>query len=126
MSSIAPLSFHIEPQANVLDGITLYEAVDVAVLDKLIDSDLLRKDFNNKQAGVIYENEKQQLVAYRKLVKRGLAAIKYTRGKGNPYGRSNPAKALGLFPIRREVRHTLASASMFDIDIKNCHPEMLN
>lgn len=122
----SPLSFHVEPKANVLDGITLYEAVDVAVLDKLIGSDLLRQDFNNKQAGVIYENEKQQLAAYRKLVKRGLAAIKYTRGKGNPYGRSNPAKALGLFPIRREVRHTLASASMFDIDIKNCHPEMLN
>ena len=126
MSSIAPLSFHVEPQSNILDGLTLYEPVDVAVLDKLINSTLLRKEFNNKQAGVIYENEKQQLVAYRKMVKRGLAAVKYARGRGNPYGRSNPAKALGLFSIRREIRHTLAFASMFDIDVKNCHPEMLN
>ena len=51
--------------------------------------------------------------------------VTYKRNENNPYGRSNPEKALGLFPIRREIRHTLASGEMVDLDVKNCHPEML-
>jgi hypothetical protein len=55
----------------------------------------------------------------------GRIPITYSRNPNNPYRRSNPAHAVGLYPIRREIRHTLAK-DFVDIDVKNCHPEMLN
>ena len=55
------LIFHVEPQANALDGITLYEPIDRSVLVKLINSTLLKETFNNKIAGMVFKTEKQQL-----------------------------------------------------------------
>ena len=118
------LSFNVSPQANVLDGITLNEKIDRSLLVKLINSTLLKETFNNVMAR-IYPNEKTQLTAYNALLVNGTVPITYSRNENNPYGRSNPLKALGLFPIRREIRHTLASSLMVDLDIKNCHPELL-
>jgi hypothetical protein len=75
--------------------------------------------------GVKYKTEKQQLERYLAIMENSRIPITYSRNSNNPYGRSNPANALGLYPIRREIRHTLAK-DFVDIDIKNCHPEMLN
>ena len=114
------LSLAILPQSNILDGITLNERVERSTLVKLINSTLLKKiPFK------LYQNEKQQLTRYLALMGNGLIPVKYSRNPNNPYGRSNPAFALGLFSIRREIRHTL-SPDMVDLDIKNCHPVMLN
>jgi hypothetical protein len=118
MNSLALTIYH---QENTLNGIVMYEPCDVVVLDKLINSKLLKASFNNKTASHHYENEKKQLEEYRKLFHDGKAKIRYNRrGK---YGRSNPERALGLFPIRREIRHTLAGKDGVDIDIKNAHPD---
>ena len=118
------LSFQVSPKSNILDGITLNEKIDRSTLTKLINSTLLKETFNNVMAR-IYANERTQLTAYLSLLVNGTIPITYQRNENNPYGRSNPLKALGLFPIRREIRHTLASSLMADLDIKNCHPEML-
>ncbi len=107
-----------------LDKLTLYEPVDVKILDKLINSDLLKVEFHNPLCKG-YENEKQLLLSYKKLIKKGKAEVKYNKAKGIKYGRVNPHKALGLFSIRREIRHTLAKGTFIDIDIENCHPVIL-
>ena len=125
-SSKSTMSLAVSPQSNALDGITLYESVDRSLLVKLINSTLLKTNFSNKIAGALHQNEKQQLERYLSLMENGRIPVTYARGKCNPYGRSNPSRALGLFPFRREIRHTLASGSMVDLDVKNCHPEMLN
>lgn len=115
------LALTISHQENTLNDVIMYEPCDVVVLDKLINSKLLKASFNNKTATHHYENEKTQLEEYRKLFHDGKARIRYNRrGK---YGRSNPERALGLFPIRREIRHTLAGKDGVDIDIKNAHPD---
>lgn len=119
------LSLTIAPQSNVLDGITCFETVNEDVLNKLINSTLLKETFHNKHAEMAHGNEKKQLMKYRALVDDGVAFIQYKRREGNPYGRSNPKGALGLFSIRREIRHTLARDEYVDIDVKNCHPVML-
>jgi phage/plasmid-associated DNA primase len=119
------ITFHVEPQQNILNGITLYEPVEKSVLMKLINSTLLRKEFNNTFAGIMYENEKQQLQRYASLMVDTRIPITYERPENNPYGRCNPPHALGLYPIRREIRHTLAKGLFVDIDVKNCHPVML-
>ena len=120
------LSFKVEPKTSILDNITLYEKVDKVVLEKLINSCLLKTTFNNVFAGKIYQNEKQQLMEYMKSMKYGKIPVKYNKTRNNKYGRSNPSRALGLHNIRREIRHTLCVDSMVDIDVVNCHPEMLN
>lgn len=118
-------SLRREAHNNTLNGITLYETVDLQVLEKLINSDLLKKTFNNKICKVWHENEKQQLEKYRDKMEGSRAKIQYNKSKQNPYGRCNPENGVGLYNIRREIRHTLASETYTDIDIDNCHPRLL-
>jgi len=63
------------------------------------------------------------LEKYKKLVKNGEATVNYIQSL--KYGRVFPKNALGLFSIRREIRHTLARDFYIDIDIENCHPVLL-
>ena len=97
--SMSSISLTLSPQSNVLDGIVFYEPIDAVILDKLIFSDLLRVEFNNKNAGVLYDNKKQQLMKYKSKMVNGRVPVEYRRPKNNPFGRSNPLSALGLYPI---------------------------
>lgn len=118
------LLLNISQSKNSLDGITLREHVDEISLDKLINSTLLKDNISNKYSARLYTTEKQQLIKYKSLIKNGFAIISYNRSK-IPYGRSNPDNSLGLFSIRRELRHTLAKKNFTDIDIENAHPNFL-
>lgn len=116
-----------------LHNLSLYEPTDPVVLNKLLQSTLLKETFNNRKVGEIYKNEEQQLTEYKKLVKVtkklatvAYARVKYSRPKGMKFGRCNPERGLGLYNIRREIRHTLALPFLEDIDIKNCHPVILH
>ena len=115
----------ITPVKSRLNKLTLKEPVDITTLNKLINSDLLKTTFNNKFSEALYENEKEQLIKYRTLTKNGYASVTYKQARGIHIGRVTPNKALGLFSIRREVRQTLAKNKLVDIDIENCHPQLL-
>ena len=122
------LQITLTKQDNVLDGLTCYEYVDKTILYKLIHSTLLKETFNNKMAS-FYDNEKKQLQCYYENGNDhdGVFKVKveYNKCRNNAFGRSNPNNALGLYSIRREIRHTLCSDNYIDIDVKNCHPTML-
>lgn len=118
-------SLRKEARNNTINGLTLYETVDLQVLEKLINSNLLKKTFNNKICQVWHENERQQLEKYRDKMEGSRAKIQYNKSKQNPYGRCNPENGVGLYNIRREIRHTLAAETYTDIDIDNCHPRLL-
>ena len=122
------VNLKISVKNSKLNKLTLYEKPDVVALDKLINSDLLNETFHCKITGKTYTNEKQQLIAYRNLINKesGLIAVKYEKSKGSKYGRVFPAKSLGAVGIRRELRGTLFTNNMIDIDIENCHPELSN
>ena len=89
-------SLTITPVESKLNNLTLYEPIDVQILNKLINSDLLKTTFHNPLCQG-YECEKQYLCCYKKLIKDGKATVKYTRAKGMKFGRVNPVKAQGLF-----------------------------
>ena len=55
----------------------------------------------------------------------GEIKIQYNKSRGMEYGRSNPENGVGLYNIRREIRHTLAAENYVDIDIDNAHPSLL-
>ena len=114
----------IEQKPNQLNNITLVETVSTDILKSLINSSLLKQTFNNPFSSTKYDNEKQQLEKYLKLVKDNKASINYKQANIK-YGRVFPKNSLGLFSIRREIRHTLARDHYIDIDIENCHPVLL-
>ena len=119
------LKLTIEPLKNELNNIKLIETVPTEILDLLINSSLLKQQFNNPFSSICFDNEKQQLEKYKKLVKNGEATILYTQTKNMKFGRVFPKNALGLFSIRREIRHTIARDNYIDIDVENCHPVIL-
>jgi len=123
MNTFSNLTLTFQP--SILDGIILKENIDINVLNKLINSSLLKESFNNPLSR-IYKTEKNQLIKYKELIQDdGFAHVKYDRVKNMGCGRSNPNKALGLFSIRREIRQTLSKKKYVDLDIDNCHPVIL-
>ncbi len=113
----------LKEKENKLNNLILCERIDIPILNKLIDSDLL---MTTEWKNDIFNNEREQLRAYKKLINsNGYAIVTYKKVKNMPFGRCNPDKGLGLFNIRRQIRHTLAKKSYIDIDIENCHPNIL-
>ena len=119
------LKLTIDSKKNELNNLKLNEQVPTEILNLLINSSLLKQQFNNPFSSICFDNEKQQLEKYKKLVKNGEATITYTQTKNMKFGRVFPKNAVGLFSIRREIRHTLARDNYIDIDIENCHPVLL-
>jgi hypothetical protein len=122
------LTLTINKKQNVLDGITCYEPVEIEILDKLLKTDLLINNFKNPITRDLIGCEEKQLKRYKCLIDRetNLSKINYERVKGMSYGRSNPKGALGMFSMRKKMRHTLAKrVGLSDWDIVNAHPEFL-
>jgi len=71
----------LESLKSSIEGVSLYETVNYDVLCLLISSTLLKKTFNNPVSTVYYENEKQQLQCYKKIIKEGKAYITYKKTK---------------------------------------------
>jgi hypothetical protein len=97
--------------------------LSLTLLDKLINSKLLKETFNNKICSNILKNEKEQLLKYKALFKRGITASSSINGAGEAIRAEQPEHRLGLHVA--EIRQTLTKGRFKDIDIKNCHPTIL-
>ena len=107
---------------SVFKDLVLYEWADIGLLTKIIHCNLLRVS-KSSDGGEEKLNEKTLLQSYSKNVSNNLATVKYKRA--GDIGRFYPAKSLGLHSIRKQTRHTLVNGIMTDIDISNCHPQLL-
>ncbi len=116
-------SLIVEPSETRLNGITLYEQIDIDMLNAFKSSDFAT--YECKWGSLSY-NEKPTLNDYAANYKKkiGLIAVDYTRGK-KKLGRVNPVKSLGMAAIRRITRNTFMRQTYYDIDMDNCHPVML-
>ncbi len=116
-------SLIVEPTETRLNGITLYEKIDMDMLNAFKVSDFAvykdKRRLDNK-------TEKQVLIDYAANYKKklGLVAVDYTRGK-KKLGRVNPAKSLGMTTIRRITRNTFMRHTYYDLDMDNAHPIIL-
>jgi hypothetical protein len=109
-----------------LNGIECYEKIDRTTLLKLINSKLLKTDFNNPMCKSLFKNEQEQLTKYLLNYKNGYVKVKYNKVKDmDNWGRCNPDFSLSLFSIRREIRQTLSKNYYTDIDIRACHQSIL-
>ena len=107
---------------NDLDGLVLYEPIDPNLLQKCINSSLLKENYKDKKW---FPNEKSQLERYAENISRNLARVEYIRNKDYDIGRVLPKGSLGLHSINRRTRHTLVNGVMRDVDIENAHPVLL-
>lgn len=110
---------------SIFNGIVLYEPVDTALLNKVINSDLLLENYQDQARKQYYENEKTHLLNYQRNIKKNLARVEYKRTNGWGIGRFNPVGSLGLHTIHRQTRHTIANGLLRDIDIENAHNRFL-
>jgi len=115
----------LQPYKSILDGIKLYENININKLDLLINSNLLKSEFKHKHMISLYNNEMKQLLKYKEKFKDNYIEVLYNKSKINIYGRSDPLYGLGGLNIRREIRHTIFD-NYVDIDIENCHPVILD
>ena len=106
---------------SIFDGIVLYEPIDTALLNKMINSDLLLENYQDQSRKQYFENEKTHLLNYQKNITKNLARVEYKRTNGWDIGRYNPVGSLGLHTIHRQTRHTIANGLLRDIDIENAH-----
>ena len=100
------------------------EDINIDILNKLINSGLLQT-VSWTAGSITFESEKHQLLLLKKQIKNNKLKVVYRRPKYG-LGRVYPNKSLSLCSLRREIRHTLANGVYCDIDIANCHPELLN
>jgi hypothetical protein len=109
--------------------ITVKELVNLTILDKIISSNKVKiEEWIEDEWGSkpYFENELAQLQAYRKKFKKSnIIVVNYNLTSKSGLGRVYPEKSLSLCQIRREVRHTLCKNIYADIDIRNCHPVLL-
>src|ERR1700733_5778331 len=114
----------VKKYKSQIQKIELKETINQDALNQLLNSDLLLKD-SWSQNGITYENEKQQLLAYKELFNNGSNAKVIYKKTSCGFGRVYATKSLSLGSIRKEIRHTLAKDIYVDIDIENCHPMIL-
>ena len=75
---------------SILENIELIETIDVSILDKLIQSDLLQTT-SWKAGAMTFENEKQQLQLLRKNIKNNKLKVVYKKAK---YGSKKKSKII--------------------------------
>lgn len=119
-------TLQVKPSETFLNGITLYEQIDLNELNALKTTDFVKYPYKESWGLNDYGNEKLHLTKYADNYKKRseLVAVTYTRGK-RKLGRVNPFKSLGMTCIRRVTRNTLMRKKYYDIDIDNAHPRIL-
>ena len=121
------LTIHVKPTESALNGITLYEQIDMNQLNAFKNTDHAKRAYDENQRRLkIYADERHHLAKYAENYKRksGLVAVTYTRGKSR-LGRVYPVKSCGMTCFRRLTRNTLMKDTYYDIDMANAHPTIL-
>ena len=118
------LEITINKTNSILDKLVLVEYVDANLLEALINSDGILHTVKHDINGASFENEKQQLQMIQEKVKNNSLKVKYHLSS-HGFGRVYQEKSLSLFSLRRALRHTLCKEKYIDIDIENCHPQIL-
>jgi hypothetical protein len=112
----------LKEEESILDGLELYEKPNINMINKLLKSDLLEnvkyKDFN-------YENERHHLETYKRCINDDLVKVSYNKHKLLKIGRVYAKKSLSAINLRREIRGSIFNGNYIDIDIVNCHPNII-
>ena len=108
---------------SFLCDITFKEVISTKICVALLNSDVLKKDV--KSGSCVYDEYQQiQKILSHKHNNVLNVSYKHSRGGVKNLGRVNASVSLGF--LRREVRGTLTEGIYIDIDVMNCHPQIIN
>ena len=111
----------LKTRESILNDLVLNETVNEPILNNIITS----KQLHTYKLNTGGRDEKQQLIEYKNRLKKGVVSVQYKRDPLVKFGRVLPHGGIGLFNMRRAIRHTLTKDAYTDIDIVNCHPVLL-
>ena len=116
---------NMKPVASVFEGIKFQETVTKKTLRELKNRDLLRKEATDEDKKLNRKAEETRLTKWMKYIKKNnTAKVTYSKKKQHPWGRVQPVGSQSLGSIRCAVRGACCG-DYVDIDVKNCHPEIL-
>ena len=112
----------LQKRESKLNNLVLYEDVDIKLLDLLINSNVLEnKNDENYDEKIIlkkykntYDNNTQKF------------KIIYNKSKNHNFGRVYAKNGISSVNLKKKIRHTLFNDKYIDIDIENCHFQILN
>jgi hypothetical protein len=116
----------LEKADQVFPAKTFKEPINAVLVQRLLDSGVLRLNrdggWRDKKVGCSEKTHVQKLL---KKIRLDTLEVKYSKPKCG-FGRVEPKNQLSLGSLRKDVRHTLCEGvGWCDIDIENCHPEIL-
>ena len=91
------ITLTLKKRGNLLNGIICYEQIDKSKLNKLMDSDLLRKDFRYESIGKIYDSEKDLLIKLLRLTRNKYIIKKMSINSRNWANQNNKSQFLVKF-----------------------------
>ena len=115
----------MKPVASIFEGVKFQETVTKKTLQELKNRDFLRKEATDEDKKLNRKAEKTRLTKWMKFIKKNNTAIvTYSRKTEHKWGRVQPKGSQSLGSIRCAVRGAVCG-DYTDIDVKNCHPEIL-
>jgi phage/plasmid-associated DNA primase len=115
------MDIKINYESSDLNGFELKEIIDKNILKDIIKYEDLKNDE--------YDESKRLNNILKKISKNNILKVEYKKkgkkGNQNCIGRVFASRSISYQGIRKEVRHTLAHKYYTDIDIQNCHPNII-
>ena len=106
---------------EILTKMTVNEFVDIKIIDKIIKSDVLKKQkWTQDEINIMNHT----LLKLKKQVnKEGYNKLTF---ESKPFGRVYAKNKITLGTLKRRIRHTLCKDYYVDVDIVNCQPSILD
>jgi len=106
---------------EILTKMTVHEFVDTKIIDKIVNSDVLKKQKWTQNEINLMNNT---LLKLKKQVnKEGYNKLTF---ESKPFGRVYTKNKITLGTLYRRIRHTLCKDYYVDVDIVNCQPSILH
>ena len=126
--SLATTARDMQPVESIFHStkklkVVFHEQVDKSMLKKLQTNHLLRSSAEDWETDMKRDPEQTHLTKWSRYIKNNIAKTKYSTQK-HKWGRVNAWGHNSLGDIRCEVRGAICG-DYTDIDVKNCHPNIL-
>jgi len=110
----------LKEENTILNNLILYENVDIKLLDLLINSNLLKNNEDNNELILLKKYKDTYDIKTKKF------KIIYNKSKNHKFGRVYGRYGVSSINLRKKIRYTLFNDNYIDIDIINCHYQILN
>lgn len=111
-------------EASFLTRNIYKQNIPKALVDRILSNKHLIKSWTDSEGNL--HDSRQQLITIRNRIDGDFLKVTYKYGKNRgAFGRVYPKDGCGLGALSRSIRGTLTAGRYIDIDIENCHPNLI-